>query len=73
VESEGDLVNAFRAFDKEGNGFVGEAEFSTVMRTFGEPLNDEEVDQLMTAAAPFKDAQGKIQYAGFAKMIHSQG
>ena len=72
MESEADLVNAFRAFDKDGNGTVAEGEFSTVMRTFGEPLNDEEVDTLMSAAAPFKDAQGRIQYSGFAKMIHSQ-
>ena len=31
--------------------------------------NDEEIDQLMTAAAPFKDATGRIQYPAFAKMM----
>ena len=31
--------------------------------------NDEEIDQLMTAAAPFKDSTGRIQYANFAKMM----
>ena len=33
--------------------------------------NDEEIDQLMTAAAPFKDATGRIQYSAFAKTMLS--
>ena len=69
LESEADLANAFRAFDKESNGLVSESELQTVMRTFGEPLNDEEVDMLMTAAGPFKDGKGNIKYQGFVKFM----
>ena len=69
VETEEELISAFRAFDKEGNGKVTESELQTVMHTFGEPLNDDEIDALMNAAMPYKDGNGSVAYHGFAKLI----
>ena len=41
------IRNAFSAFDKDETGYIGVTELRHVLRRFGEPLNDNEVDAFL--------------------------
>ena len=43
ISSEEEIREAFRVFDKDGNGFISAAELRHVMTNLGEKLTDEEV------------------------------
>lgn len=43
TDSEEELKEAFRVFDKDGNGFISAAELRHIMTNLGEKLTDEEV------------------------------
>lgn len=43
LDSEEEIREAFRVFDKDGNGFISAAELRHVMTNLGEKLTDEEV------------------------------
>ena len=42
-DTEEDLIEAFKIFDKDGNGVISAAELRHVMTTLGERLTEEEV------------------------------
>merc|ERR1719337_561975 len=43
TDSEEEIKEAFKVFDKDGNGFISAAELRHVMTNLGEKLTDEEV------------------------------
>ena len=43
TDSEEEIREAFRVFDKDGNGYISAAELRHVMTNLGEKLTDEEV------------------------------
>lgn len=47
TDSEEEIREAFRVFDKDGNGFISAAELRHVMTNLGEKLTDEEVDEMI--------------------------
>jgi len=49
-ETENDIREAFRVFDKDGTGYVSVAELKHAMISLGERLSEEEVDQLIREA-----------------------
>ncbi|GAA5987227.1 hypothetical protein JCM10908_001867 [Rhodotorula pacifica] len=65
-----DFIAGFQVFDKEGNGYIGQGEFRYILTTLGEPLSDQEVDELL------KDAEitpeGNLNYVAFVNRIASQ-
>ncbi|KAJ8308440.1 hypothetical protein KUTeg_013314 [Tegillarca granosa] len=58
TDSEEELREAFKVFDKDGNGFISAAELRHVMTNLGEKLTDEEVDEMIREADldEFRDA-----------------
>lgn len=50
ADHEEELREAFKVFDKDGNGFVSAAELKHVMTNLGEKLSDEEVDEMIREA-----------------------
>ena len=44
TDTEEELIEAFKVFDRDGNGFISAAELRHVMTNLGEKLTDEEVD-----------------------------
>ena len=64
---EDELIEAFKIFDKGGNGMITVNELKHVMMTLGEKLPEEEVDEMIKEADP--NNEGIIQYSEFAKVL----
>ena len=67
TDSEEELKEAFKVFDKDGNGFISAAELRHIMTNLGEKLTDEEVDEMIREADV--DGDGQINYEEFVKMM----
>eukprot|EP00178_Gracilaria_changii_P001768 TRINITY_DN12475_c0_g1_i1.p1 TRINITY_DN12475_c0_g1~~TRINITY_DN12475_c0_g1_i1.p1 ORF type:complete len:151 (+),score=49.16 TRINITY_DN12475_c0_g1_i1:60-512(+) len=67
--SEEDIIDAFKVFDKNGNGTISAAELRHVMSNIGEKLSDEEVEEMLREADV--DPEGQINYEDFVKMLTS--
>lgn len=64
-DTDTDVQEAFKTFDKSGNGYLSEADLRTVMANLGENLTEEEVHIMMQEAD--LDRDGKISYEGSYK------
>lgn len=60
VDSEEEIKEAFKVFDKDGNGFISAAELRHVMTNLGEKLSDQEVEEMIREADV--DGDGQINY-----------
>lgn len=69
-DSEEEIRQAFRLFDKDGDGFISPAELKTVMLNLGEKLTNEEVEEMIKEADSDKD--GMVNYEEFARMMASR-
>ena len=62
INPDEELREAFRVFDKDGDGFISAAELRIVMTSLGEKLTDKEVEDMLNEADANND--GKIDYEG---------
>nr|ACO11495.1 Calmodulin [Caligus rogercresseyi] len=60
---EDEITEAFKVFDKDGNGLISSKELKVVMSNIGEILKDDEVEALIKEADV--DGDGSINYAEF--------
>jgi len=67
LDSDEELREAFKVFDKDQNGYISAAELRHVMINLGEKLTEEEV-QLMIKEAD-TDGDGQVNYEEFARMM----
>jgi calmodulin len=61
-DPEEELREAFKVFDKDGNGLISASELMHVMTCLGEKLTKEEVDQMIREADI--DGDGHVNYDG---------
>ena len=62
-----EMIEAFKTFDKNNNGFITIKELQDVMHQYGEKLSDEDV-QLMFEETDY-DKDGKISFEDFVLMM----
>jgi calmodulin len=70
TDSEEELREAFKVFDKDGNGLIEAGELKNVMESLGEKLTDEELAEMIKEADLNND--GVIQFEEFKKMMESK-
>ena len=67
---EEELIEAFKVFDKDGNGFISAAEMRHVMTNLGAKLTDDDVDEIIRKADTNGD--GQVNYQEFVTMMTSR-
>ncbi|KAL3891019.1 hypothetical protein ACJMK2_003283 [Sinanodonta woodiana] len=65
-DEEYQIRQAFKVFDKDGNGVIDKNELRLAMRTLGEKVSEADVTEMMRDADTNGD--GKIDYEEFARM-----
>lgn len=71
TDSEEEIIEAFKVFDKSGSGFISAAELRHVMTNLGEKLTDDEIDEMVREAD--MDGDGKLNYDDFVSMMMEDG
>jgi calmodulin len=70
TSTEEEMKEAFRVFDKDGNGYISAAELRHVMTNLGEKLTNEDIDEMIREADI--DGDGQVNYEEFVKMMMSK-
>lgn len=66
TDSEQELLEAFKVFDKNGDGLISAAELKHVLTSIGEKLTDAEVDDMLREVS---DGSGEINIEQFAALL----
>ncbi|XP_055637648.1 uncharacterized protein LOC129776187 [Toxorhynchites rutilus septentrionalis] len=66
-DNEDQLKEAFRIFDRDGNGLISAEELRAALKSFGEQLAEEEIDEMLREADV--NCDGQIDYQEFVRMI----
>jgi len=69
VGSLADFMEAFKTFDREGQGFISAAELRHVISNLGERLNDDEVEYILKATDMVEDLDGNLKYEEFINKV----
>lgn len=64
-----DFMEAFKTFDREGQGYVTTAEIRHVLTSLGERLTDVEVTDILKFTGTEEDLDGNIKYEEFIKRV----
>ena len=61
-DSEQEIREAFKVFDKEDKGYLNSSDLRHIMMTLGEKMDEEEADEMIAAADI--DGDGTVEYEG---------
>merc|ERR1712152_61148 len=67
VDQTAEMREAFKIFDRDGNGYIDLRELKTVITRMGEPLSDKEAEEIFKVAD--LNGDGKLDYDEFVQMI----
>ena len=67
TDPEEEVINAFKVFDREGNGTISSIDLKYLMTTLGDKITEEEIDEMLRDADI--DGDGYINYEEFVRMI----
>lgn len=64
-----DFMEAFKTFDREGQGFISSAELRHVLSSMGDRLTDNEVDEILKFTDTQEDLDGNVKFEDFIKKV----
>jgi len=64
-----DFMEAFKTFDREGQGFISSAEFRHVIGNLGEKMADADVDNILKWTDTTEDLDGNLKYEAFITKV----
>lgn len=64
-----DFNEAFKTFDREGQGFISAAEMRHVLTCLGEKMRDDEVDEILKGTDTREDLEGNIKFSDFIAKV----
>jgi len=64
-----DFNEAFKTFDREGQGFISSAEMRHVLTCLGEKMTDQEVDEIFQFTETKEDLDGNIKFSDFISKV----
>ena len=67
MDNEEEYIEAFKIFDRDGNGLISANELQHVMTSLGENVTEEEVEEMIKESD--LDGDGYINYEEFVRMI----
>ena len=67
TDTEEEVINAFKVFDKDGQGLISSNELYHIMTTLGDKLTEDEVEEMIREADI--DGDGFINYEEFVRMM----
>ena len=63
------MKDAFNIFDKDGDGYLGKQELESVMRSLGDGLTEDDIEQMLNSIV--YDSEGKMSYEYFIRFIYN--
>ncbi|RKP28621.1 calmodulin [Metschnikowia bicuspidata] len=70
TDLDAEIAEAFKVFDRNGDGRISAAELRHVLTSIGEKLSDEDVDQMIREADTNND--GEIDIQEFTQLLASK-
>lgn len=70
-DTENEVREAYRVFDKEREGFITRSELRMIFAALPEKLTEEEIEEMLEAAD--EDGSGRIEYEEFRLMLGQPG
>ncbi|KAJ8308804.1 hypothetical protein KUTeg_013678 [Tegillarca granosa] len=67
IDLQEEVLEAFKLFDTDRNGYITARELKDVMTNLGEKITEEEVDDMIRVADANGD--GQIEYTEFLKIL----
>ncbi|ESO96151.1 hypothetical protein LOTGIDRAFT_160139 [Lottia gigantea] len=64
-----DFREAFKSFDREGQGFISAAEMRHMLNAMGDRLTDSEIDDIIKYTDVREDLEGNIKYDTFIEKV----
>lgn len=67
--SYAEFCEAFKSFDREGQGYITAGEMTYMLSSMGEKLSDCEIDEIMTDTDTVPDLDGNVKFEEFIKKV----
>jgi calmodulin len=68
VDPEGELIEAFRVFDKDGTGKIAKVQIREILKNIKQPFTDDQINELFVQADVKPGAQF-VEYEAFVKVM----